>query len=752
MSNVDADQLRAYLEMVSKKHGGAEQLVSDLTAGSQERPAGLEGLERQAGPGAALESLRRPDAEMAPDIAFGLEALIASDIRPVIDIVNGSFTSTHALWTQLSDDAVLKNRIMASIPAIGRVELVNIPGIPYGGTGFVVGAGLLMTNRHVAEIFAAGLGERSVSFMPGVGSEIDFLRELNNARRAVLKIRKIRMIHPYWDMAILEVEGLPATITPLELSLDDARELPAGHDIYVIGYPAFDGRNPSAEQQSLFRGSFGVKRLQPGELQGAVRVGSFGKIVDAAAHDCSTLGGNSGSAILDLANGRVLGLHFGGKYMQKNYAVPSAALAQDGRVVAAGVRFAGTPSGGPNIWGDWWLRADASEAAQPAADAAPRRDDAADSKTASGGGVTMTGLPGGAITLDVPLRITLSFGEPRLVGATVTGAAESVVMAAETEALREPDHDTDYASRKGYDPAFLGGDDAGADERAVLAVPMPTASNQAVLAKTRNGGDELSYQNFSLRMHAARRLAFVTASNVTKEPKLKKPDPAGDYTRRGLSGLGKNDQEKWFFDSRLDAAFQLPDVFFTKDRKAFDKGHIVRRDDVAWGRSYQEVRRANGDSFHVTNCSPQVAGFNRSSDGEDNWGDLENHVLSEAASERLCVLAGPVLADSDEVFVGVGDGGAVLRAKIPGSYWKVIAARTEDGLATYGFVLEQDLSDVDFEFVVPAEFVAVMRPLHEIAAKTGVVFDPALLAADQFNTVRGEAVGRRARARRPSRP
>ncbi len=38
-----------------------------------------------------------------------------------------------------------------------------------------------------------------------------------------------------------------------------------------------------------------------------------------------------------------------------------------------------------------------------------------------------------------------------------------------------------------------------------------------------------------------------------------------------------------------------------------------RREDVCWGKTYDEVRRANGDTYHTTNCTPQVAGFNQSS-------------------------------------------------------------------------------------------------------------------------------------------
>ena len=254
-----------------------------------------------------------------------------------------------------------------------------------------------------------------------------------------------------------------------------------------------------------------------------------------------------------------------------------------------------------------------------------------------------------------------------------------------------------------------------------LRVPMPSAADPTVVAKARNGDPILHYQNFSIAMHAKRRLAVFTASNVTKEPKLRKPDPGQDYTRKGLTGLGPNDQEQLVSRPASGRGFQIPDVFFTKDRKAFDKGHIVRRDDIAWGRTYEVLRRANGDSYHVTNCSPQVSELQPFQPGDDNWGDLENQVLSEAANERLCVFAGPVLDPDDEVFVGKGDGGTTLRAKVPSRFWKLIVSRVDDGIAAYGFVLEQNLSEVDFkEFAVPPEFLPAMYPIADIEAMGGV--------------------------------
>ena len=287
-----------------------------------------------------------------------MEAIINAELRPASLIINGTFTITHELWSRLSSDPAIRARIEKVIPSVGRIELPHNPKYPYGGTGFVVGQNLIMTNRHVAEIFASGVGDRGLDFINGAQAGIDFLRELSRPTGPTLMVRRVVMIHPYWDMAILEVDGLDSAHIPLKLSLNDARQL-TSRQIFVVGYPFYDPRNPSGEQNKLMNGDYGVKRLQPGQLQGGIKVGSFGKDVDASAHDCSTLGGNSGSAVFDLETGEVLALHFGGQYHQKNYGVPSFEMSQDSRIIQAGANFSGTPSGGPNSWGAWWQEADA---------------------------------------------------------------------------------------------------------------------------------------------------------------------------------------------------------------------------------------------------------------------------------------------------------------------------------------------------------------------------------------------------------
>ena len=152
------------------------------------------------------------------------------------------------------------------------------------------------------------------------------------------------------------------------------------------------------------------------------------------------------------------------------------------------------------------------------------------------------------------------------------------------------------------------------------------------------------------------------------------------------------------------------------------------------------MRDSVGDTFHITNCTPQVAGFNRP-DKESNWGDLELFVAKQAAADRLSLFAGPVLRIDDPIFAGVTDGGEVLRVRIPRSYWKVVAAVQDGTLATFGFILDQNLDDVPLEFAVSPEWEQHMIALKDLERVLGnLKFPTELKKADQASTVLGKTV------------
>ena len=642
------------------------------------------------------------DEPLTPPEQFVLEAIIIPGERPAIDIVGGDYKVRHSAWLHYNETPI-KPHVVSAIASTGRVELPGHPKLPFGGTAWVAGPKLLMTNRHVAELFASGLGLRQLQFQTGRSAQVDLKAERGGGVPNLLDVRRVVMIHPYWDMALLEVEGLPPSAVPLALSVRAPEEL-QGRDVAVIGYPAFDDRNDPAIQAQVFGGVYNVKRLQPGRVGARESVESFGKAVSALTHDSSTLGGNSGSLVLDVQSGETVALHFAGRYLKANYGVPTAELARDGRIVDAGVNFVDKTRRGPTEWDRDW------SATEGAGTPARAGDGAADF------GSTWT----------IPLEIHIRVGAGREPSVQLQAPAFPGTVA--TEAMVEPIHDTDLGSRRGYDPNFLG-----------AAVPLPTPSSVSLCAPVQGGGHVVHYHHFSLAMHGRRRLALFTASNIDTAANVRRPVPGKDYSRKGLTGLGPNDQEKWFTDPRVQPEHQLPDVFYNKDRQAFDKGHLVRREDVAWGDTYEAIRFANGDTYHTTNCSPQVAGFNRSASGEDNWGDLENEVLKQAKSEKLSLFAGPVLAPDDRAFMGFDAAGAVA-VQIPRAFWKIVLARGPQGLQAFGFLLRQDLADVDFEFAVSSRWARFMLPIPALEAMLQVRFPKVVHDADQALVASGSAL------------
>ena len=301
--------------------------------------------------------------EITPSEMLGLEAIVLPRNRPVAFVRGKSYDDLDGPWASLNDD-VVKRRIASLLPLIGRVEVPSSPILPYAGTGFVVGQGLIATNRHVAQLFSQGLG-LTIRYRAG-DAAIDFKRQIDapdDERTAYLSVRAVEMIHPYWDMALLRVDDLP-TDRMLRLSVKSPEEL-LDHNVVVIGYPARDERNDVALQDRIFNRIYNVKRLQPGVIRARAKIQSFENSVNALTHDASTLGGNSGSAVIEVDTGEVVALHFAGEYLKANYAVPMHELARDSRV-ASRLNFGGTlpPT---NDWAPAWRSVEGTDDSTSAA-------------------------------------------------------------------------------------------------------------------------------------------------------------------------------------------------------------------------------------------------------------------------------------------------------------------------------------------------------------------------------------------------
>jgi hypothetical protein len=204
------------------------------------------------------------------------------------------------------------------------------------GTGFLVAPSVLMTNRHVADEFSRrDFGDRW-RFIPGITAQIDFAEEFQIPAAAEFSCVDVIGIHDGIDLALLRVEP-SGDGSPLPDPLPVAGEPPPhmrGWKVSIVGYPAWDGRRNDPEHMSrIFSDIYNVKRLQPGIIRSFVVVGT------SFSHDCSTLGGNSGSCVIDLQRGQVIGLHFAGRYRRSNKAVALWKLRESQLLRRAGVEF-----------------------------------------------------------------------------------------------------------------------------------------------------------------------------------------------------------------------------------------------------------------------------------------------------------------------------------------------------------------------------------------------------------------------------
>lgn len=219
-----------------------------------------------------------------------------------------------------------------------------------------------------------------------------------------------------------------------------------------------------------------------------------------------------------------------------------------------------------------------------------------------------------------------------------------------------------FIGRDGYAANFLNG--------WRIPFPIPIGARAEDRTPLKDGsGFELKYQNFSVVMSKSRRMTLYTAVNID-----------GSQSRR----IGRSDN--WRFDGRIDKTLQLGNDLYNNN--ALDRGHMVRREDPVWG-TPEAARIANDDTFHFTNCCPQMAGVN-----QKTWLGLENYVLEHARADsmRVTVFTGPFFSDDDLQY---------RDARVPLAFWKVVAIVTDDGrpsATAYKVSQSKELEELEFVF------------------------------------------------------
>jgi endonuclease G len=151
-------------------------------------------------------------------------------------------------------------------------------------------------------------------------------------------------------------------------------------------------------------------------------------------------------------------------------------------------------------------------------------------------------------------------------------------------------------------------------------------------------------------------MAFVSAANIDAKRYITVDRDTGE-PKVGAEG------ESWYDDDRMDPKNTIGQDFYGAWSTYFDRGHLTRRSDPTWGTAAQATR-ANTDTYHRTNCTPQHFRFNESI---RYWQGLERYVLEFGVLKtqaRVTVLTGPVL-DNDNVSV-------CDDVNVPLLFWKVL--------------------------------------------------------------------------------
>lgn len=333
------------------------------------------------------------------------------------------------------------------------------------------------------------------------------------------------------------------------------------------------------------------------------------------------------------------------------------------------------------------------------------------------------------VRLTLPLEITVRLGTtPLATKPASTEPAPVRVLQRQSEAVTI---DLNYDNRSGYDEAFIAGhvvalpsiaDAALAKQVAVLRAGVPNAASGA-----------LDYEHFTVKLNKSKRVAIFTATNID--------GPTYLNVDRQTGRVADSEGDRWFIDTRVSASFFLGQDFYTGWSNLFDRGHLTRRSDPTWGPA-ATAERANADTFHFTNCSPQHWRFNESAkywQGVERY-VLENGLLENDNEKRLCVLQGPVFDDTIDRWAD--------DVQIPSSFWKIVVWKGSQGLKSVGLVVDQlAIIDIQRQGGSPPQalpFVDVSHwrvPIATIEKRTGLSFGDEVRNGDTIHQPDQPAVG-----------
>ncbi len=274
-----------------------------------------------------------------------LEALVKMQGRPVIRLTDQPIDINDPILEEwVGKLALVATELPKLALSVGRIDADNL----HQGTGFVVGPGLVMTNRHVIEGFAAPLPSANrperwlferratINFSPG-GSDVsnEFLIQDVVFSGPDQISGDPRINHDELDLALVVVEQTNAagTSLPQPLALgQSANQTNLNSALFLVGYPAAPATFPKDDNghfrrdvveriRQLFGMDFGRCYLSPGLVEQSVNLFTQGARPISFSHDATSLGGSSGSCLFSFGGVmNVVGLHYGGDWLRENFA------------------------------------------------------------------------------------------------------------------------------------------------------------------------------------------------------------------------------------------------------------------------------------------------------------------------------------------------------------------------------------------------------------------------------------------------
>ena len=171
-------------------------------------------------------------------------------------------------------------RFKALAPSVARLRIMTDDGQAFC-TGFLLGEGLLLTNEHCVRT-----AEEAASLL------VDFRYDAPTARPEVVRGATLLRTSAGLDYTLLRLSK-PVEAAFGRLHLETAAPARDRQELVIIQHPGGEPKQVSLEGCLVA----GLQREGASTLKT-----DFG-------HECDTLGGSSGSPVLDRATGRVVGLH-----------------------------------------------------------------------------------------------------------------------------------------------------------------------------------------------------------------------------------------------------------------------------------------------------------------------------------------------------------------------------------------------------------------------------------------------------------